>query len=378
MESYKTNPLDTRETKDILATGTTWALRIAAVIASVSMAFAPAVAAAVAFGVAVFAWSQVHSLFARLGASPLERVLAGAASVGMLAVCVGLLVLARANRLRALALMFGTAWVPLVVSLVALESSLRAGSIFTVPDALTSAGGIIAGILAALALVPLVAFLVAARHKDDADERGALAYYLSNTLKAVLLAATASANAYFGIAQGVNPFVALFVAVVLECAFLVALTRAREGGLHVAAMVAFGAALAVVAVETLSVLSGLAALPGLAEAGKQLYLLTPAAGIAYIVLAALTDRHNGDRRGGEVIEAEPVRIERPSALRRLADRVRTVRDDWAEVRAALAGGEHEQLPAASVTVARDVPAVDEADDGADAGEAGAARRPKSR
>jgi hypothetical protein len=73
----------------------------------------------------------------------------------------------------------------------------------------------------------------------------------------------------------------------LEVSFLLALARAGQHPLHSWALAAFGAVLALVAVETLSVLSGLSRLPILATAGETLYLLTPAAGLAYIVASQL-------------------------------------------------------------------------------------------
>ena len=102
-----------------------------------------------------------------------------------------------------------------------------------------------------------------------------------------MLTATAGASVAFGLARGMPAEVAAFVAVVLETSFLLALARSREHRLHALALAAFGAVLAVVSVETLSVLSGLSRLPALAAAGEMAYLLTPAAGLAYIVLAQL-------------------------------------------------------------------------------------------
>jgi hypothetical protein len=73
----------------------------------------------------------------------------------------------------------------------------------------------------------------------------------------------------------------------LEVSFLLALARAGQHPLHSWALAAFGAVLALVSVETLSVLSGLSRLPALAAAGEMAYQLTPAAGLAYIVASQL-------------------------------------------------------------------------------------------
>jgi alpha/beta superfamily hydrolase len=117
--------------------------------------------------------------------------------------------------------------------------------------------------------------------------RSALAYYVSNALKLVLLVATSAANISFGLARGVPLEVSLFVAVVLETGLILALLRAQQGTLHALALLVFGAFIGLVAVETLATLSGLAALPELARIGEALYLLTPALAIAYIVASQL-------------------------------------------------------------------------------------------
>lgn len=329
----------------LVALGMGIAWRIAALLAAAAMVIAPVLTAAAALAVAWFAGAAVYSLFERLGASPVERILAAAASVGMLAAFVGVLVLARSNRLRASALIYALAWLPMVVALVGLESAFRAALLTTneeaaamvvVPQAITTAGGVLAALLAGLALIPLVNLAVAARRSDDPDERESLGYYIGNALKLVILTATAGANVAFGLRQNVPLEVTIFVAVVLETAFVLALIRARAGRLHKLALVVFGGAVSLVAVETLSVLSGLVTLPMLAEIGKALYLLTPAAGIAYIVLGALSERD-----APATNEARPV-------LRRLSGRIRHLRDDLADLRAALDGRAAEPaLPAHS-------------------------------
>jgi uncharacterized membrane protein YebE (DUF533 family) len=74
---------------------------------------------------------------------------------------------------------------------------------------------------------------------------------------------------------------------VLETSFLLALTRSREHRLHAGALAAFGAVLALVSVETISTLANLRTLAALAVIGEMAYLLTPAAGLAYIVASQL-------------------------------------------------------------------------------------------
>jgi hypothetical protein len=172
----------------------------------------------------------------------------------------------------------------LTVALSAAEAALASGVSF---GALAQIGQTIATLLGGLALLPAVTLAIASRRADSGDLRGELAHYLANAQKLVLLAATAGASVAFGLARGMPAEVAAFIAVVLEVSFLLALARAHTHPLHAGALAAFGAVLAVVSVETLSVLSGLSRLPALAAAGETLYLLTPAAGLAYIVLAQL-------------------------------------------------------------------------------------------
>jgi hypothetical protein len=153
--------------------------------------------------------------------------------------------------------------------------------------ALAQIGQTIATLLGGLALLPAVTLAVASRRPDSQDLRGELAHYLGNAQKLVLLTATAGASVAFGVGRGIPVEVAAFTAIVLEVSFLLALARAGQHPLHSWALAAFGAVLALVAVETLSVLSGLSRLPILATAGETLYLLTPAAGLAYIVASQL-------------------------------------------------------------------------------------------
>ena len=183
---------------------------------------------------------------------------------------------------RALSLIYLVAWLPLTLALSAAEAALASGLATT---ALAQIGQTLSTLLGGLALLPAVTLALASRRPDSQDLRGELAHYLGSTQKLVLLTATAGASVAFGIARGMPAEVAAFVAVVLEVSFLLALARSPTHPLHAGALAAFGAVLALVSVETLSTLSGLSRLPWLARIGEALYLLTPAAGLAYIVLA---------------------------------------------------------------------------------------------
>jgi hypothetical protein len=246
---------------------------------------APVLAAIAALLVAVNAGATIARLLSRLGADPIGQVLGGAATVGVLALLLTVALLGQHTPTRALVLIYLVAWLPLTVALSAAEAALASG--LAALPALASIGQTLATSLAGLALLPAVTLAVASRRADSQDLRAELAHYLSGAQKLVLLTATAGASVAFGLARGMPVEVAAFTAIVLEVSFLLALTRSREHRLHALALAAFGAVLALVSVETLSVLSGLSRLPALAAAGETLYLLTPAAGLAYIVLAQL-------------------------------------------------------------------------------------------
>jgi hypothetical protein len=245
---------------------------------------APVLAAIAALLVATNAGATIARLLARLGADPVGQVLGGAATVGVLALLLAISLLGAHTPTRALSLIYLVAWLPLTIALSAAEAALASGVSF---GALAQIGQTIATLLGGLALLPAVTLAVASRRPDSQDLRGELAHYLGNAQKLVLLTATAGASVAFGVGRGIPVEVAAFTAIVLEVSFLLALARAGQHPLHSWALAAFGAVLALVAVETLSVLSGLSRLPILATAGETLYLLTPAAGLAYIVASQL-------------------------------------------------------------------------------------------
>jgi len=246
---------------------------------------APVLAALATLTVAANAGATIARLLARLGADPVSQALGGASTVGVLALLLAISLLGQHTPTRALALIYLVAWLPLTIALSAAEAALASG--LAALPALASIGQTLATSLAGLALLPAVTLAVASRRADSQDLRAELAHYLSSAQKLVLLAATAGASVAFGVGRGMPAEVAAFVAVVLETSFLLALARSREHRLHALALAAFGGVLALVSVETLSVLSGLSRLPALAAAGETLYLLTPAAGLAYIVASQL-------------------------------------------------------------------------------------------
>lgn len=89
------------------------------------------------------------------------------------------------------------------------------------------------------------------------------------------------------------------------------------------------------------------------------------------IVSAFVDKSQGRPSTVEVVEGEARSIERPSALRQLADRIRSTRDGLAEVRAALTGDDERAAPREAV-LTREVVLNGHSDDGA------GAPRPKRR
>ena len=261
--------------------------RIARYLIRIAYIAAPVLAALATLTVAANAGATIARLLARLGADPIGQVLGGAATVGVLGLLLAVALLGQHTPTRALAIIYAVAWLPLTIALSAAEAALASGLAAT---ALAQVGQTIATLLGGLALLPFCTLAIASRRADSQDLRGELAHYLANAQKLVLLTATAGASVAFGLARGMPAEVAAFTAIVLEVSFLLALARARERRLHAWALAAFGAVLAVVSVETLSVLSGLRTLAALATIGEMAYLLTPAAGLAYIVASQLVSQ----------------------------------------------------------------------------------------
>jgi len=272
-------------TPTLLNDGPAAGRRIARHLMHAAYIAAPVLAALATLTVAANAGATIARLLAQLGADPVGQALGGASTVGVLALLLAISLLGQHTPTRALALIYLVAWLPLTIALSAAEAALASG--LAALPALASIGQTLATSLAGLALLPAVTLAVASRRADSGDLRGELAHYLSSAQKLVLLAATAGASVAFGLSRGMPAEVAAFTAIVLEVSFLLALTRSREHRLHALALAAFGGVLAVVSVETLSVLSGLRALAALATIGEMAYLLTPAAGLAYIVASQL-------------------------------------------------------------------------------------------
>jgi len=267
---------------------------------------APVLAALAALLVTLNAGATIARLLARLGADPVGQALGGAATVGVLALLMTVALLGQHTPARALSLIYLVAWLPLTVALSAAEAALASGVSF---GALAQIGQTIATLLGGLALLPAVTLAVASRRADSGDLRAELAHYLSGAQKLVLLTATAGASVAFGLSRGMPAEVAAFIAVVLEVSFLLALARAGQHRLHSVALAAFGAVLALVSVETISTLASLRTLAALATVGETAYLLTPAAGLAYIVASQLVGQPASTRARTRAVQPQAAQPE---------------------------------------------------------------------
>lgn len=259
-----------------------FAERLAAMLARGAAILIPIVVSLIALSVILYAWIAIAQLFGRLGAGIVMQILAGAASVGMMIGLAGTVYLSRSANIRAVALMFAIGWLPLTVTLVAFGASISS-DIVAVPPALANTGRVIAGILAGIAMLPIMVIIMASRRQDVETVREAFGHYLGNLLKVVVLSATSAANIAFGLTRGMPIEVVAFISVVLEIAFMLSLVMARQWNIHAAALVAFGAALAFVSIETVTVLSGMTSLRALASIGEAIYVASPALAIVYIV-----------------------------------------------------------------------------------------------
>lgn len=237
------------------------------------------------------AWLSVARLFARIGADVAGQILAGASSVGMALALAAFAALPRSASVRALASIYLTAWIPVTVALVSAEAAI-ASALVAVPPALAQAGRLLAGVLAGLALLPIATLFVAAQRQGSGDIRVELGHYLGNALKLVLLSATVGAALNFGLRRGIPIEVALFVSVITETAFLVALTRARDHTADAVALAVFGVVLAAIATETISVATSLdlGELRWLAAIGERLYVFAAALAVGYLVVLGLLER----------------------------------------------------------------------------------------
>jgi len=343
------------------------ARRIAGAIAGAARVAAPIVVAIVIIAAAVFAGASVARLAMTIGLPLPMVILTPISTVGVVVAMVALLMLSDHAPVRAVAIITLLFWLPLLVMLVGLDVTLTSPPIgydaagqpiyvVTIPDAVINVARVGAGFLPGLVLLPAVTTIVAWRREGESDLLAELGHYASNALKAILLVSTWAAGVYFGVSRGMPPEIAFFASAILELSFLLALTRvlcrAEPLPLHTMAMIAFGGAIGIVALETMSAATGIKALPGLDRVGEAMYPLMPSAGLAYIVLSSI---RWGEGVGGGRSIADAI-----------ADRIYSIRSGLSRIALAIRGvREQPQLkaPRGAMTIA-----ASEADIEADIGE----------
>lgn len=308
-------------------------IRIAAPVAVV-------LAGIVALAAVTYAAFAIGHLFiAYVALSPVESALAVLSSVGM-AVGLLLVIITTTNQnARGLGAILLIAWVLLVLSMVALDSVMRA-ALVQAPAALQDIGRIVAALLPALALAACVCMAIALHdntmHKSAA---GASARYVSFAAKGVAIGASSFAAFYFGESRGIDPVLAVLCAALLESSFLwsyLALKNSRDRGdrfdvrMWSVCVFLFGAFITLVSIETLSTLGNIR-VPIVAmfgEIGATLYVSAVGLTVALTVIVHLLTRAIDD------VPGQPAG--RPFAIR-TADAIRKARAGMGEIRHALSG-----------------------------------------
>lgn len=314
----------------------------------------------------VFSWMTVHDLFAiHLQAAPMLATLAAGSSVGMLAV-MGLVNFGiKHNRMRGLATLFAGLWLAIVIALVVVKVvfdatktdvesvKIIANSILESVPWLTSAGNLIAALLAGICLAPVLAMLGAMKHPhEDMTEDEAKARYLWNGGKLIISGASVGLAVLFGVSVlGINVFVAVLLGLVLDYGFVVSLQKAessanagdhRHAGTWSKWLWVYGLAIALMAVETIPALAAMFGTPinvplvtdnpTLHSLGRLAYIAAVGMGILTIVLTATS---NIRQKRDEGMPASDVTIAPPRPIAsRLADGIRGARAGMAEVQGA--------------------------------------------
>ncbi len=241
-------------------------------------------------------------------------------------------------------------------------------ALLTAPDALLAIGRIVAALLPALALAAVIAMVIAlhdvTEHKSAA---GASARYIGFAAKGVAIGASVFASSYFGISRGIAPVLAVLCGALLESAFLwayLSLKHARDRGdrfdvrMWALCVLAFGAFIAAVSVETISQLAGIDVpiVSALGEVGATLYVSAVGLSLALTVIVHLLTRAIDDMPAAA---QDTITIRQPQG-NRIAGAIRSARANAREIGEAWNEGEPQpkQLtgaPTSAATMADDAP-----------------------
>ncbi len=320
-------------------------LKVAAPIAAI-------LAGIVALAAIAYACFSVGHLFIEyVKLSTIESALAVLSSVGMAVGLLLVIVTTDNQNARGLGAILLIAWVLLVLSMVALDSVLRA-DLVAAPDALQQIGRIVAALLPALALAACICMAIALHdtsiHKSAA---GAAGRYVAFAAKAVSIGASSFAAFYFGASRGIDPMLAVLCAALLESSFIwsyLALKQSRDRGdrfdvgMWSVALFIFGTFITLVSIETLSSL-GRIQVPIVAmfgEIGASLYVSAVGTTVALTVIVHLLTKAID-----MPAKQETINVRRPAPLStRIAGSIRNTRAGIGEVREAFTGSQPAQLP----------------------------------
>jgi hypothetical protein len=292
--------------------GAGWpAMIMAAIVALASIAYA--------------AFSVGHLFIEFVKITPLEGVLAVVSSVGM-AIGLLLVVITTDNQnARGLGAILLIAWVLLVLSMVGLDSFMRA-ALLSVPDALISIGKIVAAMLPALALAGVIVMAIALHDKTvNKSASGASARYVGFMAKGVGVVASTFASYYFGVSRGIDPILAALCGLLLESSFLWAYLMLKQSrdrhdrfdtGMWSVCVFLFGTFIALVSIETLSALGKISVpiVELFGEVGATLYV--SAVGLTILLTIAVHLLTQAVDDVPQPAQAEGVTITKPSLLYR--------------------------------------------------------------
>ena len=247
-----------------------------------------------------YAWRSVNSLFLNhMGADMITSGMAAFASVGILVCLVGIVVATKNNSVKGMGYLLISSWLFIVLSLLSLSSVLTASRNIEVPEAFIAVGKTVAGLLAALALVPVITMAIAVTSSTNFKTASeASGHYFGFLMKLILIASSMFANIYFGLSRNMIPIVAVLCGVILESMFIWSFFKriaaaAKQDRFDITVwsvlLVVTGGFIGFVGVETISTLSNIN-IPFIAimrDVGATLYVSAVGLGIFVIVAAEI-------------------------------------------------------------------------------------------
>ena len=252
-------------------------------------------------GLIVFATQAIYKLFANsLGVDEMTAALSAFSSVGILSVLLVIVVMTDKNAVKGMGYLIMAVWTLITFSLVALGSMLISNKALEVPEALIGIGRTVAGLLPALALVPIITMVIAFYNNTQFPTAAAAAgHYFGFVLKMVMIGASTMANVSFGLSRKMPPEVAALCGFLLESLFmwslfkLLAATHKKDQFdifVWAVMLVITGAFLGFVGIETVSTLSGLNVpiVAQMQEVGALIYVSAIGLSFALTIIAQLT------------------------------------------------------------------------------------------